>query len=563
MNNRVIREYLETLKEDGELDFIFPFLLESMGFTLVSTPKNSKGQVQHGKDVIAVGPDENGTLHKWFFELKGGNSRNIDSHNFNVKDGIRESLLEMKDVPYQNSNYPGFDNLPIKYVIVHNGILKENARAQVESFINKTFKENEFERWDIDRLTNLFKLNLFDECLYINDEAYKLVKRILIQYDSPGWEGNDIKTLIDTILKLCSTKNTGSRKNKQIFNSFLLLLDLISKECIEIDNLFPAKLASNIVVLELWRWILENNLQSDKNILSLFSSIYIYHLNIYEKYFSKLLPLASQYKGLYMFNGLDSEKITYPLRCYNFLNDLMYFLVCGTAYTSNGYSYDKEKLLSIIFEVINNNSGFDNPLLDINSISLQLLLKLIFVWNNTEESLTKFGYLIHRIVLNLLIRKQRDNMFPELYSNRKELAKSIYKKSSHYQDNSSLFLLIIIQFLAYFDLEDDYQDLRKLILKHNTNLQVAIPIDNEELEINMFKGNMHRQIAVAHSVQLPETLEEFRKKFKIYYDKIELKTSKTPFSSLIFLTHLQNGIDWFPDFLDLGYVRPIVKDKTS
>ena len=57
MNNRVISEYLESLKEDDELDYIFPILLESMGFQIVSTPKNSKGQSQYGKDVIEIHRD--------------------------------------------------------------------------------------------------------------------------------------------------------------------------------------------------------------------------------------------------------------------------------------------------------------------------------------------------------------------------------------------------------------------------------------------------------------------------------------------------------------------------
>ena len=44
MKNRIIREYLESLKEDKELDYIFPILLDAMGFRIVSTPKNSKGR---------------------------------------------------------------------------------------------------------------------------------------------------------------------------------------------------------------------------------------------------------------------------------------------------------------------------------------------------------------------------------------------------------------------------------------------------------------------------------------------------------------------------------------
>ena len=39
MKNRILREYIESLKEDNELDYIFPILLQAMGFRIVSTPK--------------------------------------------------------------------------------------------------------------------------------------------------------------------------------------------------------------------------------------------------------------------------------------------------------------------------------------------------------------------------------------------------------------------------------------------------------------------------------------------------------------------------------------------
>ena len=71
MKHRIVRDYLESLKEDKELDYIFPMLLEAMGFRIVATPRNSKGQPQHGKDVIAIGKDDDGLLYRWYFELKG------------------------------------------------------------------------------------------------------------------------------------------------------------------------------------------------------------------------------------------------------------------------------------------------------------------------------------------------------------------------------------------------------------------------------------------------------------------------------------------------------------
>ena len=66
MRHIIIQEYLSSLKEDNELDFLFPLLLDNMGFKVISTPKNSKGQSQYGKDIVAIGIDENGKKWKWY-----------------------------------------------------------------------------------------------------------------------------------------------------------------------------------------------------------------------------------------------------------------------------------------------------------------------------------------------------------------------------------------------------------------------------------------------------------------------------------------------------------------
>ena len=50
----IIKQYIESLKEDQELDYIFPILLERMGYRVLSTPCQSKGQSQYGRDVVAI-----------------------------------------------------------------------------------------------------------------------------------------------------------------------------------------------------------------------------------------------------------------------------------------------------------------------------------------------------------------------------------------------------------------------------------------------------------------------------------------------------------------------------
>ena len=155
----IVREYLESLTESDELDLLFPMLLESKGFTILSKPKEYKGFPQYGKDIVAVGKDEDGILKRFYYELKGGEDRHITTTNFNKKDdGIVESIREAKYKDFKSS-YRNFDKLPLKIILVHNGEIKANISETFAGFIEKEFpktNEIEFERWGISELTKLF-----------------------------------------------------------------------------------------------------------------------------------------------------------------------------------------------------------------------------------------------------------------------------------------------------------------------------------------------------------------------------------------------------------------------
>lgn len=66
----IIKQYIESLKEDQELDYIFPILLERMGYRVLSTPCQSKGQSQYGRDVVAI-KGQNGQKHFSYLNSRG------------------------------------------------------------------------------------------------------------------------------------------------------------------------------------------------------------------------------------------------------------------------------------------------------------------------------------------------------------------------------------------------------------------------------------------------------------------------------------------------------------
>ena len=565
MNKRVIREYLESLKEDDELDYIFPILLESMGFQIVSTPKNSKGQSQYGKDVVAIGKDEKGRKCKWYFELKGNAAKDITDHTFNCQDGVRESILAARDVEFPDSSIPGFNSLPEIIVFVHNGILKENTKQQFEGLIKREFPNNNFERWGIDKLTDLFSQHLFDECLYRDEESYHLVKRILVMYDAPGWDVSEFEKLVDIQLSYCPINRSQPRLLCKCFSSINLMLAILLKEGQRINNFLPAKRASDIAVLKVWAWILKNNKTSNQKILSLFGKLVYLHLHIYAEYLDKLIPLATQYKGLYMVNGLQSENVLYPLRCFDFISDIVYYHLAYREYLPYGkrQKFDQSGI-ELVLRIINCNSGFNIPLLDTHSIPILLVIKyLMTIQQPTEELYTTIGEWIIRMVVNVLIRKQDSNMFPELYGSRRELARSVFVKSPNYRDESSLLLTILAELLYWINADELYKKLYDLVIKEDTNLQVSYPIDLPDLEILLFSKRLYNEMAVETSISLPKELKDLPKYLKKDYTPIKLKTDGTPYHFLKYLAHIHYQTDWFPDFADFGFVSSEKNKKRS
>ncbi len=565
MNNRVISEYLESLKEDDELDYIFPILLESMGFQIVSTPKNSKGQSQYGKDVIAIGKDEKGRKCKWYFELKGNAAKDITDRTFNCQDGVRESILAAKDVEFPDSSIPGFNSLPTVIVFVHNGILQDNTRPHFEGFIKREFPNGGFERWGIEKLTDLFSKHLFDECLYRDEDSYRLVKRILVMYDAPGWDVSEFDKLVDIQLSHCPSNRSQPRLLSKCFSSISLMLAILLKEGQRINNFLPAKRASDIAVLKAWAWILENNKTRNQKILSLFGKLVKLHLHIYSRYLDKLIPLATQYKGLYMVNGLQSENIFYPLRCFDFISDVIYYHLAIREYLpfEKRKNFDQSGI-ELVIRILNCNSGFDIPLLDTHSISILLVIKfLMTIQPPTEEVGTTIANWIIRMVINIIVRKQDSDMFPELYGNRRELAKSVFVKSPNYRDESSLLLTILAELLYWIDADELYQKLHELVIKEDTNLQVSYPIEFPDLEVRLFSKRLYNEIAVETSISLPKELKELPNHLKKAYSPIKLKTDGTSYHFLKYLAHIHYETDWFPDFADFGFVSSKKNKKHS
>lgn len=148
----MIREYLSSLKERGELDAILPDLLTEMGFTVFSRP--SVGPRQHGVDIGAVGLDEDGVRKVFLFSVKAGNLTRQD-WNTGLQ-ALKPSLDEILHV-YLRSRLPiAYSNLPIVICLTFGGGIHESVRSDVEGYIDHNKNPRiSFQQWDGDHLARL------------------------------------------------------------------------------------------------------------------------------------------------------------------------------------------------------------------------------------------------------------------------------------------------------------------------------------------------------------------------------------------------------------------------
>lgn len=544
-NNIIVQEYLGSLKEDKELDYLFPILLNSMGFRIVQTAKESKGQSQYGKDIIAIGKDESGIKYRFYFELKGFTDKDITDKNFSSTDGIRESIIEAKDTAFNDSSIPQFNNLPIKIILVHNGILKTNIRPTFDGLIAREFKEGQFERWDIYYLTDLFSKYLFSEYILSDNESNRLFKKTLAFLDTPDYDYQDFKTLVQLQFKKIAI--IKGRAFSKLFATLSLLQSIIFHYSIENENLIPSKECSKFLILQTWSWILDKKLEKRRAVLKEFYKLLNVQFEIFSLYFKKTFPIAKIKNGLYHESNPFFERIGYPLRCFDYLEDIIYFCQLRDNYPSfqsqskQLYSL-KNKQKDLLIELITNNSGFYRPILDNHSIGIVQL----FLFFSDKRCLRQIDInfitdYIFTVTNNIIIEKLKHKRLPEL-SNNLDLVVEAFatsKKPEEYCDSSSILIATILELIVIFNSEEMYDEIKKHLSK-DLSLQIAsISIEEYNVEQLLFEKNLHKEYYVDCMDELPKSFEEFKSIVKSKV--VPISTYRTDNAGLSFLRYLAHS----------------------
>lgn len=562
----IVRDYLESLTESNELDYIFPLFLESQGFIILSKPTESKGLSQYGKDIVAVGNDfSDGIMKRFYFELKGGSDRNITNSTYTKDDGIRESLIEAKDRKFEFTNKK-HEKLPLKIVLVHNGKIKSDVKELLDGFVHREFPENGnigFDRWGISELTNLFANKFFGEFLLVNKEVTKLFNKTLVNLDVDDKISTNFVQLLDVIFSLVKREDynkTFPRKWQMMFESLILISFIIYTESKKYNNLNIAKKYLTHLLIRLWNWVLKNKLEQDKAIRKYIDKTLDFYIFVMNEYFHRTLPIAYLKDGLHSETGGRYEQVGYTFRTFDYLQYLCWFLKL-----SPNAKILKEVTEKKLIPILNANSVSSRPLLDIHSIPIIDILKLLTETGDTESAKNYLSEILFYICLG----KDKYDRLPDANNSERNVIKLITtkEKSIYYSDSTSPLLAVLMEFIAILDMEEEYYKMRDFVKKHKIDLGVFIPhhsknstskhlIEDKENDLeeqvfskNYFNDGYQSELILTKNFDGELNFDDFKtmifeRKEEFIYD---YRTDIAGFSILKDLAHIHFRTPYFPN----------------
>lgn len=287
----VIREYLASLRERGELDAVLPDLLTELGFTVYSRP--ARGTRQYGVDVAAIGNGRDGVRRVHLFSIKSGD---LDRNEWNTASpqSLRPSLDEILDHYIASRIPPEYAALPIAICLTFGGAIDEQVRAEVTGYMTRNTTERiSYEEWNGDRLADVILDGILREGLLppvLRSHLRKSVAMVEEPDIALDHFGQLLRALADTPGSTAAVRLSQAR----MINICLWIVFVWAREA---NNVEAPYRASERATLEVWHLLKADVARSGKTAEAagfVINELFELHFVIWDELFEKkILPNAN------------------------------------------------------------------------------------------------------------------------------------------------------------------------------------------------------------------------------------------------------------------------------
>ncbi len=291
----IIKEYLASLKERGELDVLVPDLLSQMGLHVFSKP--GRGTRQYGVDIAAVGRIENDPEKVILLSLKPGNLRRKDWDSGSEQD-LRPSLTEILDVYIPTHLPPEYKSLPVDICICIGGDIEESVRLNITQYedAKKTNSIN-FVEWNGDVLSAKIEKYFLHENL-LPEGTRPLLRKALALLDEPQ---ASFKHFARLVKRLSESEYPNDNDVLTVLRQMNICLRILFAWAGEEGNLESSYLSAEFTLLHAWE-ITKKYSSIQTKIAGTILLTYLSILNTYQVitrgYLAKILAHSGKRHGL-------------------------------------------------------------------------------------------------------------------------------------------------------------------------------------------------------------------------------------------------------------------------
>jgi hypothetical protein len=292
----VLKEYLASLGERGELDAILPDLLSQLGLNVFSRP--GRGTRQDGVDVAAVGSMDGGPDKIYLVSIKPGDLTRKTWDSESVQ-SMRPSLNEIRDA-YIPNRLPGeHKDKDIVICICVGGDVQEQVRPVLEGFIKRNATDRiAYEQWNGDKLAALIEDNFLREDL-VPAEARSRLRKSLAMLDQPDVSYKHFAALIHSLGK---SEGLSDTQVLLAIRQMALCLWILFSWARKAGNMESAYLSGELTLLHVWqiaRAYAQRSTRAAEGVMSAFDSAFSAYEQISSEYLSSsILPHVDKLHGL-------------------------------------------------------------------------------------------------------------------------------------------------------------------------------------------------------------------------------------------------------------------------
>lgn len=475
----ILKDYIETLKEEIELETLLENILIMNDFTDIVRPQ--KGVAQHGVDFSAK---KNGAIY--LFVLK---QKDIDKNNWNSgNNAVRPTLDEIQDVYIQERIKESGSKINI--VVCTNGIIKQNVQSDWNGYISRNSKENiKYLFWGIDELTAMTEQVLLNEYLFENDIKSDLRKSLYFYEEDVNFVY--YKKLLE---KLISKINISDRR-KKVYKKYLIVYLLINKMCIAYASEKNVKLAEKMsekALIVFWKFIMKNNLYEKNEEIETLIVLYKQYEECCENYLKEIKKVYNYSPSFPIYSPLEYRITIYEV--IGFISSYTYYL-----YYYYGKTNEVMENINILITIINNNAGFFYPVFDLNSIEINTLIFLLKEIGNNQAEI-----LVNILISKMIYRMNMSKYYPVEYENY-DKALMIEFNEDVDEFNASVLITNLLEWMKIFKNEEEIKNVIDYLYKKFPNMTLnTIQIDLQS-ENGYFEENIYDSI-VSYVLDYKETL---------------------------------------------------------